>query len=151
MTCGEMMTPNPACCPGDYTIDQAAQLMKAKDVGLVPVVTDRSAKLIGVLSDRDIVLKVVAGDRDVRSTTVSEVMTPNPVVCHPDESTDAALERMATNQVRRIPIVDDQGVIVGIIAQADVATRLGRPEQTGQVVEAISESYERTISIPEGV
>lgn len=151
MTCGEMMTPNPTCCRSDYTVDQAAQLMKTEDIGLVPVVSDRSAKLIGVLTDRDIVVKVVAGGRDARATTVGEVMTPNPVACTPEDATETALERMATNQVRRIPIVDGRGVILGIIAQADVATRFGSPEQTGQVVEAISETDERTIAIPEGV
>lgn len=148
MTCGEMMTPNPTCCQGDATVDQAAQLMKADDIGLIPVVSEPLAKLIGVLTDRDIVLKVVASGRDPRSTAVREVMTPNPVVCRPEDSTAAALELMASNQVRRMPIVDGRGAILGIIAQADVATRLGSPEQTAQVVEAISESDERTLVNP---
>ncbi|MFN2447959.1 MAG: CBS domain-containing protein [Vicinamibacterales bacterium] len=148
------MTPNPRCCRGDDTVDKAAHLMMVADVGLLPVVTDRSHKLIGVLTDRDIVVKVVAKGRDARSTAVSEVMTGDPVFCGPEAPVDAALERMATNQVRRMPIVDARGVIVGIISQADVATRLGKPAQTGQVVEAISESDQTTIfipSIPEGV
>lgn len=148
MTCEEMMTPNPTCCRGDDTIDKAAHLMTIEDVGLLPVVTEQSGKLIGVLTDRDIVVKVVAKDRDARSTVVSEVMTGDPVFCGPEDPIDAALQRMATHQVRRIPIVDTRGIIVGIISQADVATRLGQPAQTGQVVEAISEADERTITIP---
>lgn len=149
MTCAEVMTPNPTCCRIDHTVDQAAELMKAADIGMVPVVSDASAKLIGVLTDRDIVMRVVASGRDARATKVGEVMTPNPVVCSPEDATEAALERMASNQVRRMPIVDGRGTIVGIIAQADVATRLGSAEQTGHVVEAISEADEGTIAVPE--
>jgi CBS domain-containing protein len=138
MTCGELMTPSPTCCRSDVTVDQAAELMKRDDIGIVPVVSDRTAKLIGVITDRDIAIKVVADHRDPHATTVSEVMTPAPIYCRPHESTEAVMEVMASNQIRRVPIVDDEGVILGIVAQADVATRLGRPEQTGQVVQAIS-------------
>lgn len=72
MTCAEVMTPNPTCCTADQTIDEAAQMMRGVDVGLLPVVTDRSSKLIGVLTDREIVMKVVTANRDARSTTVSQ-------------------------------------------------------------------------------
>ncbi len=137
-TCGELMTPSPSCCRADVTVDQVAELMKRDDVGLIPVVSDKSQKLVGVITDRDIAVKVVANHRDPMSTIVSEVMTEDPICCRPQESAEALMELMASNQVRRIPIVDDRGVIMGIVAQADLATRLGRPEQTGQVVEAIS-------------
>jgi CBS domain-containing protein len=143
-TCGELMTPSPSCCRGDITIDQAAELMKRDDVGLIPVVSDASAKLIGVITDRDIAVKVVAGHRDPRMTTVGEVMTPDPIFCRPQESAEALMELMASNQIRRVPIVDDVGAIIGIVAQADLATRLGRPEETAQVVEAISEGQNGT-------
>lgn len=138
-TCGELMTASPSCCLSDVTVDQVAGLMKRDDVGLIPVVSERTHKLVGVITDRDIALKVVANHRDPMSTTVSEVMTADPICCRPQESAEALMELMASNQVRRIPIVDDGGVIIGIVAQADLATRLGRPEQTGQVVEAISD------------
>lgn len=138
-TCEELMTPGPRCCGADDTIDQAAELMRRENIGLVPVVAGRNGKLVGVLSDRDIVVKVVAAGRDPRATAVSEVMTPDPIACRPQESTDALMELMALNQVRRVPIIDESGGLVGIIAQADLATRLGRPEQTGQVVRAISD------------
>jgi CBS domain-containing protein len=113
--------------------------MQREDVGLVPVVTENNAKLIGVLTDRDIVLKVVAAGRDPSATAVSEVMTAEPVACLPQESIEAAMELMANRQVRRIPIVDTDGAIVGIVSQADIATRLASPQETGQVVQAISE------------
>jgi CBS domain-containing protein len=143
-TCGELMTPNPSCCRSDATVDQVAELMKRDDVGLIPVVSDRTHKLVGVITDRDIAVKVVANHRDPASTAVSEVMTDHPIACRPQESAEALMELMASNQVRRVPIVDDRGVILGIVAQADLATRLGRPEQTGQVVEAISSGQSGT-------
>jgi CBS domain-containing protein len=139
MTCAEVMTPSPTCCHPDHTTVDAAELMQREDVGLVPVVAANSTKLIGVLTDRDIVLNVVAAGRDPGSTAVSEVMTTEPVSCLPQESVEAVMELMASRQVRRVPIVDKDGTIVGIVSQADIATRIAKPEETGQVVQAISE------------
>lgn len=140
MTCAEVMTPSPTCCHPSHTAVEAAELMQREDVGLVPVVASESpSKLIGVLTDRDIALKVVAAGRDPRGTAVSEVMTADPVCCQPHETIESAMELMATRQVRRIPIVDANGAIVGIVAQADIATRIANPSETGQVVQAISE------------
>lgn len=139
MTCAEVMTPAPTCCQPEHTTVDAAELMQREDVGLLPVVSPDSTKLIGVLTDRDIVLKVVAAGRDPRATAVSEVMTAEPVSCLPQETVDAVMELMASRQVRRVPIVDTDGAIVGIVSQADIATRLASPQETGQVVQAISE------------
>jgi CBS domain-containing protein len=139
MTCAEVMTLSPTACTPAHTATEAAELMLREDVGLVPVTSQDAKKLIGVLSDRDIVLKVVAAGRDPRNTAVTEVMTADVVSCLPHESIETAMELMATRQVRRIPIVDRDGSLVGIVAQADIATRLASPEETGQVVQAISE------------
>jgi CBS domain-containing protein len=134
------MTPSPTCCQPNHTAVEAAELMQREDVGLVPVVAgEKKGKLIGVLTDRDIALKVVAAGRDPRGTAVSEVMTTDPVTCLPEETIETAMELMASRQVRRVPIVDSDGTIVGIVAQADIATRLANPSETGQVVQAISE------------
>jgi CBS domain-containing protein len=140
MTCAEVMTPSPTCCYPTHTAVEAAELMQREDVGLVPVVADDATpKLIGVLTDRDIAMKVVAAGRDPRGTAVSEVMTTDPIACQPHETIEAVMELMASRQVRRIPIVDTDGTIVGIVAQADIATRIANPVETGQVVQAISE------------
>ncbi len=139
MTCAEVMTPSPTCCTPQQTAIEAAELMRREDVGVVPVTPEDSRKLIGVLTDRDIVIKVVAEGRDARSTAVSEVMTTDPVTCLPQETVEMVMELMATRQVRRIPIVDADGSLVGIVSQADVATRIATPQETGQVVQAISE------------
>jgi CBS domain-containing protein len=138
MTCAEVMTPSPTACQPQHTTVDAAELMRREDCGLVPVVSE-NGKLIGVLTDRDIVIKVVAEGRDARNTAVSEVMSTDLVTCLPQETVETVMEQMATRQVRRIPIVERDGSLVGIVAQADIATRIGRTEETGQIVQAISE------------
>jgi CBS domain-containing protein len=139
MTCGELMTPSPTCCQPAHTVVEVAEIMQREDVGLVPVVEEPSHKLIGVLTDRDIVLNVVAAGRDPRGTAVSEVMTSDPASCQEQDSIETVMQQMASRQVRRIPIVDKDGAIIGIVSQADIATRLSNPRETGEVVQAISE------------
>ena len=141
MKCSEIMTKDPVCClPGD-TVDKAAQLMKTEDVGPIPVVTDRQTKrLVGIVTDRDLALKVVAEALDAKTTTVEEVMTTGVVACRPDDDIQKALDAMEGHQVRRIPVVDDNDQIIGIIAQADVATRVNQPKKTAEVVGEISKS-----------
>lgn len=138
--CNEVMTPDPVACePGD-PVKKAARVMKQHDVGAVPVVENRtSGRLVGILTDRDIVLQVIAADRGVDGTTVGDVMTGNPAACRETDDLRKALTLMAERKVRRLPVVDDAGRLRGIIAQADVATRVNRDEQTGELVEAISE------------
>ena len=138
MTCAEVMTPSPTACQPEHTAIEAAELMRREDCGLVPVISE-GGKLIGVLTDRDIVVKVVAEGRDPRNTAVSEVMSTELVTCLPHETIETVMEQMAARQVRRIPIVERDGSLVGIVAQADIATRVAMPQETGQVVQAISE------------
>jgi len=139
MKCMDVLTKDPVCClPGD-TVEQAARLMKKEDVGPIPVIESRqSKKLLGIVTDRDMAVKVVAEGRDNKKTKVEEIMTRNPVTCHPNDDLQVALDAMAQHQIRRVPVVDDQGRITGIIAQADVATRTDDPEKTADVVEEIS-------------
>ena len=139
--CSDVMTRDPACClPGD-TVDRAAQLMRSEDVGPVPVISDHQTKrLVGIVTDRDLALKVVAEARDARNTRVEDVMTRGVVACRAEDAVQEALDAMAEHQVRRIPVVDADHRIVGIIAQADIATRMEEPEKTAEVVEDISVS-----------
>jgi CBS domain-containing protein len=141
MKCSEVMTENPSCClPGD-TVFAAAQLMKSEDVGPIPIVNNKETKkLEGMVTDRDLALKVVAEGLDPKNTGIEEVMTTGIVTCGPDDNVDGATELMEQHQVRRIPIVDDSNRLVGIIAQADIATRMNVPQKTAEVVEQISEA-----------
>ena len=140
------MTGDLVCCVPTDTAARAAKLMKAENIGSVPVCEDRhNRKLLGIVTDRDLALYVVAEDRDANSTKVHDVMTRQPVTCSADDDIQKALEAMEKNQVRRIPVLDDDGHLIGIIAQADVATRTGQVEKTAEVVEEISRSSARAV------
>jgi CBS domain-containing protein len=130
------MTKNPATCAPQSPVTEAAQLMEREGVGAIPVC--ENGKLEGILTDRDIAVRVVASGRDPQQTRIQEVMTRNPDSVKADEPIDRALEVMESRQVRRIPVIDGSGRLVGIIAQADIATRLGDDHATGEIVEAIS-------------
>jgi CBS domain-containing protein len=139
--CSDVMTDNPVYALPDDTVDKVAQLMKKEDIGPVPVVDDEQNKrLVGIVTDRDLALKVVAEGRDPQTTKVEEVMTRKLITCRPDDDVESAMKAMAQYQLRRIPVVDDTNRLVGIISQADVATRVDEPEKTAEVVKEISES-----------
>lgn len=139
--CRDVMTPEPACCNPSDSIVRAAQLMKTQDVGAVPVVESSSSpRLVGMVTDRDIVVKGVAAGRSVENATVNEVMTADIVTCREDDDVSEAVARMAERKVRRMPVVDASGRLRGIIAQADIATRVHQDKTTGALVEAISAS-----------
>ncbi|HUG65066.1 MAG TPA: CBS domain-containing protein [Gaiellaceae bacterium] len=134
-TVRDVMTPRPTSIESDAMVVEAARRMLSEDVGSLPVVHED--KLVGMITDRDLVLHVVAKDLDPHKVPVSDVCSENPTTIGPDENLDEALQRMAKDQVRRLPVVDD-GRLVGILAQADVA-RTAHPESTGRLVEEISE------------
>jgi CBS domain-containing protein len=134
------MTREPASCQAPDSLVAVAQLMKSKDVGAVPVVDGESRKLVGMITDRDIVVKGLAAGRRSDQATVRDVMSTDVVTCREDEDVEEAVARMSSRQVRRIPVVDRNGGLRGIIAQADIATRVHRDKTTGELVEAISES-----------
>ena len=139
MTCSDVMTKNPkTCAPTDF-VQQAAQLMKTEDVGPIPIVGD-NGKLEGIITDRDIVLKVVAEGRDPKTTKLADVMSTDLITCISDGDIEETLDLMEDNQVRRIPVVDASGRLVGIISQADIATRLDDSEKTAELVEDISKA-----------
>ncbi len=139
-TCSEVMTKNPVSAMPTDTVVNVAQLMKERDIGPVPIVEDKlSKKLIGIVTDRDLAMKVVADGRDPNTTLARDVMTTDVVTCRADDEMDSALNAMSKHQLRRILVVDADDSLVGIIAQADVATRLDEPEKTGEVVKEISQ------------
>jgi CBS domain-containing protein len=139
-TCGNVMTKNPVCAYPDDTVAHVARLMRNEDIGPVPIVQDDATKkLVGIVTDRDLAIKVVAEERDPKNTRVSDVMSTDMVTCRSGDDIQVALDAMSKNQLRRIPVVEDGNMLVGIIAQADVATRMNAPEKTGEVVKEISE------------
>lgn len=137
----DIMTSDPACCvPGD-TVQQAAQAMKENDCGLLPVVeSEQSNRLIGLVSDRDLALRVLAQGRGP-DTPVRDAMTDGPDAAHPDDDIGRVEQIMTSSQVRRVPVIDQNGSVVGIVAQADLArARRGVSDRkVGEVVEKISQ------------
>jgi CBS domain-containing protein len=139
-TCKDVMTQNPVCCLPTDTVSKAAQLMKDEDVGSIPVIEDEGTmKLIGIVTDRDLALQVVAPELDAESTQVDEVMTYDVITCRATDDVQKAVDTMAKHQLRRMPVVDGDHRIVGIISQADVATRVDQTEETAEMVKEISQ------------
>jgi CBS domain-containing protein len=132
----EVMTTSPSTVEAQATVVEAARVMKQIDAGVVPVT--ENGRLTGMVTDRDIALRVVAEGKDPQSTTVGEVATKNLVTVDPQQDLDEALRLMAQHKVRRLPVVEEDGRLVGVVAQADVA-REGDDKQTGQVVQEISQ------------
>jgi len=130
----DVMTPGPTAIASDAMVVEAARRMLSDDVGSLPVVDGET--LVGMVTDRDLVLHVIAKDLDPHKVPIADVCSEDPVIAEPEESLDDALQRMASEQVRRLPVVSG-GKLVGILAQADIA-RSARPESTGRLVEEIS-------------
>jgi CBS domain-containing protein len=137
--CRDIMTKDPACClPGD-SASRAAQLMMEHDTGMIPVVMNREdQRLVGVVTDRDLALTVVADSREPAGTSVESVMSRPAIACSPDDPYEHVLQTMEHHRIRRAPVVDRSGRLVGIVSQADIALRVRDKKQTAEVVQEIS-------------
>jgi CBS domain-containing protein len=122
-------------------VAKVAKSMKSKNVGSIPVIdNEKTRKLVGIVTDRDLALKIVAKELDAKSTKVEAVMTRKVVTCSAEDDLQKALDAMSEHQLRRIPVVDNDNKILGIIAQADVAMRVDKPKKTAAMVKEISRS-----------
>ena len=132
----DVMTSDPCTIDADKSIAYAAKMMRDEDVGVAPIV--ESDKLVGMLTDRDIAVRVVAEGKDPERVTVREVASKQVVTVDPQQDLEEALRIMAKHQVRRLPVLEEDGRLVGVVAQADVA-REGDDKETGQLVQEISQ------------
>lgn len=131
----DVMTPNPRTVEPSTTLREAARLMRDEDVGSLPIL--EGDRLKGTVTDRDIVIRAIAEGHDPESKTVQDVASRELVTIDPDQPLGEAHRLMAQHQVRRLPVCEEDGRLVGILAQADIALE-GRDERTGEVVEEIS-------------
>ena len=131
----DAMTEDPRSIGASASVVEAARLMREDDIGSLPITDDE--KLVGMITDRDITTRVVAEAADPGMTPVGDVYSRDLISVEPDKDLDDALRLMARHQVRRLPVVEN-GRLVGIVAQADIALR-DDEKRTGQLVEAISE------------
>jgi len=138
--CGEIMTKDPIYCLPNDTVAQTAELMKNKNIGSVPVIESaKTQRLIGIVTDRDLTLQVVANGHGTKTTKVADVMTRKLITCDVDDDVQKALDAMAKHQLRRIPVVDKDHKLAGIISLADVATRVGSKKKLAKTVKKISQ------------
>jgi CBS domain-containing protein len=136
----DAMTDDPRSIGPSASVVEAARLMRDEHIGSLPI-TDGDT-LVGMITDRDITTRVVAEAADLATTTVGDVYSQDLISVEPDKDLAEALGLMARHQVRRLPVVQD-GRLVGIVAQADIALILSDDEKkTGELVEAISERSE---------
>jgi CBS domain-containing protein len=134
----DAMTPDPVCCLTTDSAQKVAGILCKQGVGSIPVVTDHeSRKLIGIITDRDLCCSVVAAGLNPQSTPVEKFISPNPVTCREDASLDNCEQLMQERQVRRIPIVDSDGRVIGIVSQADLALKDKR-ERVAKTVAEVS-------------
>ena len=144
----EAMTTNPIVCVPNDTAQKVAGLMREHNIGSIPVVVDQQTRhLLGVITDRDLAMKIVADGLDPRKTAIEKHITLNPVTCRDGENLDKCEQAMQQNQIRRIPVVDGENKVIGIVAQADLALQ-EKPEKVSKTVSEISkpESGSRKIA-----
>lgn len=142
MNVEQIMTPNAACCGRGTTLRDCAQLMLKNDCGAIPVTEneDGSGNVVGVITDRDIVCRAVAKGMDVNLTTVDQCMTPSPATVSPGTNLKEAERTMSELRVRRIPVVSEGGVCVGMLSQADIALTAPN-DDLAEVVKKVSQPY----------
>lgn len=139
MKAKDIMTTNPRTVTPDTTVREAAQMMKTENVGMLPVVRDRSSRtLVGVVTDRDIAIRHVAEGHGSPECPVREAMSSGVKTARETDDVDDVMDVMGKEQVRRIPIVDERGDLVGVVAQADIA-REASDRKAERTIEKISE------------
>ena len=144
----DVMTADPHCCSVSDNAQTAAKIMARDEVGAVPVIVGGNhRKLIGIVTDRDLCISVIAGGADPCSTTLQQCMSTNPVSCREGDDIQTVSDLMKEHQVRRIPVVDSQSKVVGIVATADLAREeeVDRTE-TGEVLAQISQDTTHRVS-----
>jgi CBS domain-containing protein len=143
MKISELMTKNPCTVTPDTLVSEAARLMKEEDVGIVPVVervggAETRGRLVGVVTDRDITVRYVAEGRTT-DAPVRDVMSGGVKTATPDDSVESVMALMGREQVRRIPVVDERGSLVGVVSQADLARKAADPTKVEKTLEQVSQ------------
>jgi CBS domain-containing protein len=157
LRCRDIMTRDVTVATRDTTLDEVARMMRDEDTGVIPVVeqgetpsdsvtevqrvparTNANGRLVGLITDRDIVVRAIAEGRDARATRAEEVMTSELHTVRPNDRVIEAIRRMGDKQVRRLPVVDREGNLRGIISMADIALETEADRELGEALEEIS-------------
>jgi CBS domain-containing protein len=136
----EIMSANPRCCTPNDTVQHVAKMMCDLNVGSIPVVADQQSRsLMGMITDRDLCCRVLALGLDGKSRPIQEFVSYNPAICRDGENVESCERLMQEHQVRRIPVVDKDNSIIGIVAQADLALK-EKSERVHKTVAEISKN-----------
>lgn len=139
MNVRDVMTPNPKTVELSDTIQDAARIMRDEDTGAVPAVEE--GRVVGMVTDRDIVIRAVAdGDWEA---TIDDIVSDDVVCAKPDMTTAQAGELMSEHQIRRLPVIDEDENIIGIVSLGDLAVKEDRDSRTGDTLQSISEGVKR--------
>ena len=139
MKAQDIMTPHPVCVTPETRIQEAAQMMRDQDIGMLPVIeNDGSKHLVGVVTDRDIAIRHVAEGHGSSDCPVKEAMSEKVTTASPGADVNEVLKLMSREQVRRIPIVDERGDLVGVVAQADLVLHAEDDRKVERTIEEIS-------------
>jgi len=142
----EVMSPNPACCTPSDSVQMVARIMRDRNIGSIPVVIDQqSRELVGVITDRDLCCSIVADGLDPRTTPIQKFISLDPVTCRDGENVDKCERAMQEHQIRRIPIVDGDNHVIGIVAQADLALK-DKAEKVSKTVAEISKPGQPSVA-----
>jgi CBS domain-containing protein len=134
----DIMTANPETVTEKDSVRDAARIMKQRDTGIVPVVDGK--KIIGLITDRDIVVRIIAEGKDASNAKVNEAMTKNVRSVKEDASVDDVLRIMKSAEIRRVPVVNKNDEIVGIVSIGDLAVETNQDGKVGKAIEDISEA-----------
>ena len=147
MQARDLMTPNPSVCSSLDTMSEAGVKMRDNECGILPVIDE--GRVVGVVTDRDVCMSLTLADTGSAVPQVRGAMSQNLYYCAPEDDIESALETMSDSQVRRLPVVNADGVLAGLISMDDMVLHARRePEADGppsyaQVVKALQRIYER--------
>jgi CBS domain-containing protein len=146
----EIMTTAVECCKPSDTAHKAAEFMREADSGVVPVLaSENDPTVIGIVTDRDLCMEVVAAGRNPDEVRVEQCMTRQVVTCRPEDDVERAADIMAEKQIRRLPVVNDKGLLVGIVSLADISQSSRSSAEVGEALHDISERTPES-SMPRG-
>ena len=145
----DIMTRDPVCVEPESSLEAVAQMMVECDCGAIPVCDARTGEVVGIVTDRDIVVRTLAKGLDALEMMALDAMTPNPHTLKPQASAEECIRMMEEYKVRRIPITDEQGGLLGIVSQADIVRKViaAQPEMTEEFEEALEEISEPKMSV----
>lgn len=144
----DIMTKDVACCGRDTTLADVARMMRDHDCGAIPVCEGNpdNARVVGIVTDRDICMRAVADGKNAAEMNAGDVMTDRVVTVSPEDDLETCCNTMEDHQIRRVPVVDEQGRCRGIVAQADVALETDE-RHTAEVVTKVSRPTERAAKL----